>query len=156
MCYKNYASYISFPSLVPSFDLVPLLSWEQNMCELVGYEKWYILSSAVDVTMKDGIRFVTSIASNPYTDSNTLSSLAHPFVEGCVATSPITCNFIECIAALLIKESLVLSGWKVTQVSNRICRWKGGSTLICRYFYRYFPLMAARRISNCSISVDLL
>ena len=54
--------------------------------------------------MKDGIRFVTSIASNPYTDSNTLSSLAHPFVEGCVATSPITCNFIECIAALLIKK----------------------------------------------------
>ena len=42
--------------------------------------------------------------------------------ERCVATSPITCNFIECIAALLIKESLVLSGWKVTQVSNRICR----------------------------------
>ena len=60
--------------------------------------------------MKDGIRFVTSIASNPYTNSNTLSSLAHPFVEGCVATSPITCNFIECIAALLIKESIYLVG----------------------------------------------
>lgn len=83
------------------------------MCELVGYEKWYILSLVVDVMMKDGICFVMSIVSNFYIDLNIFSLLVYLFVEGCVVIFFIICNFIECIVVFLIKELLVLFGWKV-------------------------------------------